>query len=185
MKNSVNFFPQEPQRKMNARGRKMTRGLSLGILIIFLIFNLVLFGFYFFLNKNTSDTLLEINRQEAVIQNLSSTENLYLRLKQKLTFLMTLWAEPQRINTALNFVNEFIDSSASLEKMNFKQGGSVTLNLISFNSSELELFLGKAKQAEKEGKFKELRIDSANKDSNASSSAYEFILSFKLLESTK
>lgn len=185
MKNDVNFFPHEPGRKINDGQKKITRRLSLGILIIFLIFNLLLFGFYFFLTKNTSDTLLLIDRQKEAIQNLSVTENLYLQLKQKLTFLTTIWAEPERIKTALNFVNGFLDSSAALRKMSFKQDGAVTLDLTSLNSSELELFLAKARQAEKDGKFKELRIDSANKNSEASSSAYEFILSFKLLELTK
>lgn len=180
MKNSINFFPQQPEKKSETKRNKMIRWGSLVVLALFLIFNLALFGFYFFLRKNTGDALLSINRQETIIANLSQTEMLYRQLEQKLSFLTAIWREPSKVNSGLAFVNGFMSPEAKLEKMNFNQDGSVTLDLSSPGSSGMEFFLNKAATAEQEGKIQELKINSVDQKIDVSQADYKFILNFKL-----
>lgn len=190
MKDAINFLPQKPEKKAETQRIKVIRLGSIIILIVFFIFNLGLFGFYFFLKKNTGDALANISRQEEIITNLSSTENLYRQLKQKLSFLTTIWLEPLKVSSGLAFVNGFMGPEANLEKMNFNQDGSIVLSLSSLDSGGMESFLNKGHQAEQDGKIKELKIDSVNKSLasknsvdqkiDVSQSDYKFVLNFKL-----
>lgn len=159
----------------------MIRLGSFVILAVFLIFNLGLFGFYFFFKKNTDDTFLSINRQETAVKNLAQTEKLYGQLRQKLSFLAAIWIEPSKVNHSLVLVNGFMGPQASLEKMNLKQDGLISLNLSSSDSSNLEFFLNKAKQLEQDGKIKDPKIDSVKKNlADKESIDYKFVLNFKL-----
>lgn len=190
MKDTINFLPQKPEKKAETQRKRMIRLGSLVVLAVFLIFNLTLFGFYFFLRKNTGDALENISRQETIIKDLKETEILYRQLKQKLSFLTAIWREPQRISDGLAFVNGLMGSEAVLEKMNFNQDGLITLDLSSSDSSNLELFLNKVRRLEQDGKIMNLKIDSVkksliSKDSgdqkiDVSLSDYKFILTFKL-----
>lgn len=181
MKETVNFLPQKPEKKAESQGKRMIRLGSFVILAVFLIFNLTIFGFYFFLRKNAGDALENINRQEAVITSLRETETLYRQLKQKLSFLTVILGEPQKINDGLAFINGLLGPEALLEKMNLNQDGSVVLDLSSSDSSNLESFLNKVRQLEQDGKIKDLKIDSVKKSSiDTSQSDYKFVLTFKL-----
>lgn len=181
MKETINFLPQSPEKKTETQKRRMIRLGSLVVLAVFLIFNLTLFGFYFFLRKSAGDALANISRQEEIITNLSSTENLYRQLKQKLSFLAVIWREPSKVNSGLAFVKGFMGPEANLEKMNFNQDGLIILNLSSLDSSGMESFLNKGHQAEQDGKIKDLKIDSVNKNLASKDSVnYKFILNFKL-----
>lgn len=182
MKDSLNFLPQKSEKKTDPQRMRIIRWGSFTLLSVFLIFNLILFGLYFFLGKNTGDTLIAISRQEAIIADLSETETAYRQLKQKLSFLTAIWREPQRVNAGLIFVNAFMGPEASLEKMNFNQDGLIVLNLFSLDSLGIESFLNKSQQAQQDGKMMELKMNSVNRDSGDKKLGYKFILNFKLGE---
>ncbi len=179
MKLSINLLPPEPEaEKERARKKTIITG-SIIVLVIFLIINLLIFGYYLYLTKNTADTLTATKAEENKVTSLAPLEKVYRSLGAKLSFLATAWLNPVRPEDALNFSQGLLSPQVTLERINFKQGGVTMLTLTAAGSGNLEEFLNKVSQAEKNGQIKDVRLNSSDRNKEG---GYDYILSFKFLK---
>lgn len=182
MKLSINLLPPQPEVE-SARAKKKTVILFSGLLlIIFLLANFGIFGFYLLLTKNTADTLAAIKREEARITALAPTEKLYRALSAKLSFLAGLWQKKIKAEEAVEFAQALLIPEVTLLKVSLKQDGLTTLSLKTVNSEGLERFLDGVVEKEKSGEIKGIKVISTDRNEDG---GYDLSVSFEFLGTKK
>lgn len=183
MKLSINLLPPQPEVE-SARAKKKTVILFSGLLlIIFLLANFGIFGFYLLLTKNTADTLAAIKREEARITALAPTEKLYRALSAKLSFLAGLWQKKIKAEEAVEFAQALLKvPEVTLVKVSLKQDGLTTLGLKTVDSEGLERFLDGVVEKEKSGEIKGIKVISTNRNEDG---GYDLSVSFEFLGTKK
>lgn len=178
MKLAINLLPPEPEIEGIKARKRMVTMVSGVLLLVFLIANLAIFGFYWFLNKNTAATLAAIKREEAKIISFAPTERLYRSLTAKLSFLSNLWQKKAGPEEAIDFAQALLVPKVTLTRLSFGADGLTTLSLKTTDSDGLENFLNGVSEKEKTGQIKDIKITSTNRDKDG---GYNFSLSFKFL----
>lgn len=178
MKISINLLPVEPEVEVRKLQQKKVIFASEIVLVSFLVLNLVLFGFYWFLNKSTADTLASIKAEETKISSLQPQEKLYRALTAKLFFLASLWQKKVWPEEIINFSQNLVIPEVSLAKITVKQDGMTTLALNAKNSDGLENFLNVVAEKDKTGQIKLVKILSTERNKE---NGYDFVLSFKFV----
>lgn len=179
MKISINLLSPEPEQEALKKKKKSLLVLSETFLVIFLVVNLIIFGFSWLMNKNTADTLTAIKQEEEKIKSLAETEKTYRNLADKLAFLSTIWQKKIKAEEALNFSQTLLVPQVSLTKVLLKSKGAMTLALTTDNSDGLEKFLDKLKEEEKSARIKEVKIVSTARNEK---DGYDFNLTFFLMK---
>ena len=177
MKISINLLPPTPEVEILEKKKRTVFLLSALILIVFLFLTLAIFGFYWFLTKNTASTLEAIKGEEAKITSLASQEKLYRALLSKLSYLASLWQEKIKAKELVEFTQALLVPEVTLTKISFNQDVAA-LSLTASNSEGLENFLNGVVEKEKNGKIKDIKIISTNRNKDG---RFDFSLSFKFL----
>ena len=178
MKLSINLLPPKPEVEALQAKKKAVVKISTALLLIFLVVNLVIFGFYWFLTKNTADTLAAIKREEAKITSLAPTEKLYRALSAKLSYFSSLWQKKTNPKEVVDFAQTLLVEKVTLAKISLRQDGLTTLNFIVADSDALENFLSKTMEKEKSGQIKDAKVISTNRNQEG---GYDLSISFKFL----
>lgn len=180
MKLAINLLPPEPEiEALKKKKNKVFKASGL-LLVVFLLVNLGIFGFYWFLTKNTADTLAAIKREETRITSLAPTEKLYRALSSKLSFLAGLWQKEIAAEETVEFAQAVLIPEVTLVKISLKQDGLTTLTLAITNSEGLEKFLNGVVEKEKSGEIKDIKVTSTERDKDG---GYNLSVSFKFLGS--
>lgn len=182
MKTSINLLTVRPGKEKTKERKKMVAVSSIILIIIFLIFNLVLFGTYFFLRGKAEQTLLSLKEQESLVLASQPLVESYSNFAQKLVFLSQIWAEQPKMGENLIYIRELVDKDGQIERVFIDKIGQVELSLSLAGSSELETFLAKLKEEAKKNSLAGIKIISTqrNEDTN---DAYRLVVTFKFPKS--
>ncbi|MBI5465096.1 hypothetical protein HY946_00605 [Candidatus Gottesmanbacteria bacterium] len=178
MKISINLLPPEPGTEALKKKKNRILKASGLLLVVFLLVNLGIFGFYWFLTKNTADTLAAIKREEEIITTIAPTERLYRALDAKLSFLSSLWQKKITAEEVVDFTQTLLVPKVTLTKISLKQDGLTTLSLNVPDSEVLENFLNGVAEKEKSGVIKNIKVISTDKNKDGGydiSVNYEFL----------
>lgn len=182
MKSAVNLLPPQFEKEKIRQRKKTVVAVSFSLIVIFLFFNFFLFGTYFFLRKNATDSLLAIAKTEDSIRSLNTTAQLYANLSQKLLFLTKAWRNQVEIEKHLNYLQTLWGTEGVLESLTINKFGQAQLTLIVKNSSDLENFLLRVEKEKEKAKISQVKIISTLSNEELGS-AYRIILSFSLPKS--
>ncbi len=180
MKETINLLTIRPEREQKKQEKKIAAVFSFVLIGIFLIFNLALFGIYFFLRSNAEQTIKTLEDQEVFIVKLSPLVQSYSSLEQKLAFLSGVWQKQIKMDQDLTYLQSLF-KPFSLERVTIDKIGQSQLNLFLKTSSDLEAFLEKLKFEEKNNRITNLKIISTNRNEDTHD-AYELSLIFKLVK---
>lgn len=175
MKSAINLLPPQPEAPAGqTKQKKIVRASGL-LLAVFLIINLLIFGFSLLLIKNTADTRGAVKREEERIASFAPTEKLYRALSAKLSFLTQTWQKKIKPEEVVNFSQALLIPELKLEKISLKQDGLTVLSLKATNSDILENFLNGLNQPEKSRPINNLKVVSTEREKEG---GYKFDLSF-------
>ncbi len=158
MKTSVNLFEREPENQEENKRKKKILQLSEFLILLFLLFNLIIFGFYWFLVKNTADTREAIKKEEEKIISLAPTENLYRNLMAKISLLGTIWQKPLAPEDVLKFSESLISERVAIDSVSFTKEGLTTMKARVSDSQALEDFVNLLAEKEKNGLIKNIVV---------------------------
>lgn len=179
MKTSINLFEREPENKEEKERKKKILQLSEFMIFLFILFNLIIFGFYWFLVKNTADTREAIKKEEEKIVSLAPTEKLYRNLIAKISLLGTVWQKPLAPEDVLKFSESLISAKVSISNVSFTKDGLTTMKVKVSDSQALEDFVNLLAEKEKNGLIKNVIV---NGTQMSEKKEYSFTLTFKFLE---
>lgn len=182
MKLAINLLPPEPEIEALKKKKDKVLKASGLLLVVFLLVNLGIFGFYWFLTRNTAQTLAAIKREEATISSQQPTEKLYRALSAKLSFLAGLWQKEIAAEEAVEFAQALLIPEVTLVKVSLKQDGLTTLGLKTVDSEGLEKFLDGVVEKEKSGEIKGIKVISTNRNEDG---GYDLSVSFEFLGTKK
>ena len=179
MKTSINLFEREPENQGEKERKKKILQLSEFLILLFLLFNLIIFGFYWFLVKNTADTREAIKKEEEKIISLAPTENLYRALMAKISLLGTIWQNPLKPEDILKFSESLSSERVIINTVSFTKEGLTTMKIKVSDSQVLEDFVNLLAKKEKNGLIKNIVINGTQMNEKKE---YNFTLTFKFLE---
>lgn len=180
MKLSLNLLPPKPEEETSTKTKKSVVSLTVLVLVIFLLINFGIFGFYWFVIKNTADTLQEIKRREEAIKTFAPKENLYRQFLAKTEFISDLWQKKAKVEEVIKFSQNLLIPGVTLTKLSLKEESLATLNLSVINSDTLENLLSVVSEKQERGEIKDLKALSTER-SKETNAGYNFVLSFKFL----
>lgn len=178
MKLSINLLPPEPEKQVLKLKQQRVIFYSILILIVFLIINLGIFGFYWLLVRNTAATMAAIENEETQIASLAETEKLYRNLGAKLSFLVSIWQKEIAAEEMIGFSQTLPVADTSISKISFNQEEFMTVGFQAKNSTALENLLDGIVDRAKEGKIKEVKVVSTDRDKDG---LFNVSLKFKFL----
>lgn len=163
MKPEINLLPPEPEKQILKAKQKTVIYYTAIFLVIFLIINLAIFGFYWFLTKSTENTLAAIKTEETNINSLAPREKAYRFLSAKLVFLSSVWKKEAKPVELIDFSQTLLLPGVVLEKISSGDGGFTTLTLKMADSDSLENFLNGVVEKGKSGKIKNIKVASTER----------------------
>lgn len=181
MKTSINLLiPKEKDKLFDEKKKKVLKICVISV-SLFLITNLLLFAYYFWLNKNTSDTLTATTQTESRLKILQPTEIVYRKVLAKLNYLSKIWSVRDKIAEGLDFSQKLVGSEVKLKNLGLKDDGLTQLSLTVDNSENMEIFLSKLLEKEGKGQIKEATISGVKKNEDTEYK-YSFNASFLFLK---
>lgn len=164
MKTSINLLIPKEKDKVFEEKKKKVLKICVVSVSLFLIFNLLLFAYYFWLNKNTADTLTATTQTENRLKNLLPTEIVYRKVLAKLNYLSKIWSVRDKIAEGLDFSQKLIGPEVNIKNLSLKDDGMTQLSLITDNPENMEIFLNKLLEKESKEQIKEATISGVKKN---------------------
>ncbi len=158
MKLAINLLP--PDLESEALGKKRGKIVFVSeiLLIVILLINVGVFGFYFYLTKSTADTIAAVKREETKITSLAPVEKLYRALSTKISFLNILWQKKFKPEDVVEFSQKLLIPKTTLSKISLTKDGNTSLAFVVEDSDTLELFLNGVLVKEKNGEIASVQV---------------------------
>ena len=161
---AINLLPPEPGKAILKSKRKKILVISEIIIGIFLIINLGIFGYNWYLKKNTTDKLAAIESEKLKISNLITVEKIYLDLGSKLLFLSTIWDNQLPARQVLEFAQSLTSADTTVTNISLQKNNQVLISFKTKTSDTLETLLNIIVDKNKNLQIKEPQLVSLNKN---------------------